>query len=141
MKIVLSGCGKIGRTVLENLLVEGHDITVVDNDTEVVRELNNIYDIMAVCGSATDHAMLSDAGVDKAELYIALTDSDELNMLSCFIARNMGAKHTIARIRNPEYNDSELGFLCQQLNLSMSVNPDLLAAQELYQILIRFFVR
>ncbi len=135
MRIIIVGCGKIGATVIESLLTEGHDIVAVDNDPEVIRRITNIYDVIGVCGSSTDYDTLAEAGVGKAELFAAITGADEVNMLSCFIAKKMGAAHTVARIRNPEYNDSSLGFIRQSLDLSMSVNPDLLAAQELYHIL------
>lgn len=135
MNVIIVGCGKIGTTVLASLLAEGHDIVAVDSDPEVISEISNIYDSMCVCGSGTDCDALSRAGVEDAELFVAATGSDELNMLSCFIASKMGARHTIARIRNPEYNDKSLGFLRQHLGLSLSFNPDLLAAQELFHIL------
>lgn len=135
MNIIIVGCGKIGTTVLSSLLAEGHDIVAVDSDPQVISEISNIYDSMCVCGSGTDCDTLTEAGVEKAELFVATTGSDELNMLSCFIAGKMGAKHTVARIRNPEYNAQSLGFMRQQLELSMSFNPDLIAAQELYHIL------
>lgn len=135
MKIIIVGCGKIGTTILSNLVAEGHDVVGIDSDSAVISEITNIYDAMGVCGNGADCETLSEAGVESAELFAAVTGSDELNMLSCFLAKRMGAKHTIARIRNPEYNDSSLGFMRQQLGLSMSVNPELLAAQELYNLL------
>lgn len=135
MKIIVVGCGKIGTTVIESLLREGHDIVAIDKDATVIRNLTDIYDVIGVCGSCTDYDTLSEAGVESAELFAAITGSDEVNMLSCFIARKMGAAHTTARIRNPEYNDNALSFLRQSLNLSMSVNPDALAAHDLYHIL------
>jgi len=97
--------------------------------------VTNIYDVMGVCGNGADSDALKEAGVADAELFIAVTGSDELNMLSCFLAKRLGAKHTIARIRNPEYNDSSLNFLKQELELSMAINPESLAARELYHIL------
>ncbi len=135
MKIVIVGCGKIGSTILSSLVAEGHDVVGVDNNADVIKEITNIYDAMGVCGNGADCETLSEAGVEGAELFAAVTGSDEVNMLSCFIAKRMGAKHTIARIRNPEYNDSSLGFLCQQLDLSMAINPELLTAHELYHLL------
>ena len=111
MKIIVVGCGKIGVTILERLLQEEHELVAIDNDPAVIEEITNIYDVMAVCGNGADSDTLAEADVDKAELFVAVTDSDELNMLSCFIARRMGAKHTIARIRNPEYNDQSLAFM------------------------------
>ena len=135
MNIIIVGCGKIGTTILSSLLAEGHDIVAVDSNPDVISEISNIYESMYVCGSGTDCDTLTEAGVANAELFVAVTGSDELNMLSCFIAKKMGAKHTIARIRNPEYNYKSLGFLRQQLDLSTSINPDLLAAEELFQVL------
>ena len=135
MNIIIVGCGKIGSTILSSLLAEGHDIVVVDSNPEVISEVSNIYDSMYLCGNGVDCDTLAEAGVENAELVVAVTGSDELNMLSCFVARKMGAKHTIARIRNPEYNDKSLSFMRQQLNLSTSINPDLLAAQELFHVL------
>ena len=135
MKIIIVGCGKIGTTILSSLLAEGHDIVAVDSNQDVVSEISNIYDSMYVCGNGVDCDTLSEAGVEKCDLFVAATGSDELNMLSCFIAKRMGAQHTIARIRNPEYNDKSLSFMRQQLDLSTSFNPDLIAAQELNHIL------
>lgn len=135
MNIIVVGCGKIGTTIVSTLVSEGHDVTVLDNKPQIITEITNIYDIIGVCGNATDCEALEEAGVDKADMFIAVTNSDELNMLSCFLAKKMGAKHTVARIRNPEYNDNSLSFMRQQLNLSMSINPELLVAQELYNIL------
>ena len=135
MRIIIVGCGKIGNTIVSSLVSEGHDVIAVDDDPDAIADITNTFDVMGVCGNGADCETLNEAEVEKAELLVAVTGSDEMNMLSCFIAKRMGAKHTIARIRNPEYNDSSLGFLCQQLDLSVSINPELLAAQELYNIL------
>lgn len=135
MNILVAGCGKIGTTIIASLVAEGHDVTAMDNDSAVLDDITNIYDVIGVCGNGADCETLEEAGVEKAELFVAVTGSDELNMLSCFMAKKMGAKHTIARIRNREYNDRSLGFMRQQLGLSMSINPELLAAQELFNIL------
>lgn len=135
MRIIVVGCGKIGTAILSSLVSEGHDVVVLDDDPEVVSNITNIYDVMGVCGNGADCETLEEAGVEKAQMFVAVTGSDELNMLSCFMAKKMGAEHTIARIRNPEYNDRSLGFMRQQLGLSMSINPELLAAQELFNML------
>lgn len=135
MNIIVAGCGKIGTAIVSTLVNEGHDITAMDNRPEVISEITNIYDVMCICGNAADCETLSEAGISKTDLFIAVTGSDELNMLSCFLAKKMGAKHTLARIRNPEYNDNSLGFMKQELNISMAINPELLMAQELYNIL------
>ena len=135
MDIIVAGCGKIGTALVQTLEKEGHNLTVIDTSAEVITEMTNIYDVMGVCGSATDCETLREAGVENARLFISVTASDELNMLSCYIAKRMGAHHTVARIRNPEYNDRSLGFLRGQLNISMAINPELLLAQELYNLL------
>ncbi len=135
MKILIVGCGKIGGTLLSSLVNEGHDIVAIDSNPAVITELTNIYDVMGICGNGVDSDILVEAGVAEADLFIAVTGSDEFNMLACFLARKMGADHTIARIRTPEYNDDSLSFMREQLELSLSINPDLLAAEELFNIL------
>lgn len=135
MKIIVSGCGKIGSTILASLVAEGHDVIAMDSDPAVVTEMTNIYDVMGVCGNSADCETLEEAGIGKVSLFIAVTPSDEINMLSCFLAKRMGAGYTIARIRNPEYNDASLDFMKRELGLSMAINPELLAARELFDIL------
>lgn len=135
MRIILVGCGKIGVALLSALVAEGHDVVAMDDRQPVLDELTNQYDVMCVCGNGADVETLQEAGVSRTDLFIAVTGSDELNMLMCFLAKRQGAAHTIARIRNPDYNDKSLGFLRQQLDLSMSINPELLTAQELHHIL------
>ena len=135
MRIILVGCGKIGVSLLGALVAEGHDVVAMDSRPDVLEELNNQYDIMCMAGNGADCEALSEAGVEKTDLFIAVTGSDELNMLMCFLAKRQGAHHTIARIRNPQYNDKSLGFLRQQLDLSMSINPELLTAAEMHHIL------
>ncbi len=135
MKIIISGCGKIGRTILASLVSEGHDIVAIDSDSAVLTEITNIHDVMGVCGNGADSDILTEAGVAGAEMFVAATGSDEMNMLSCFLARRLGAKNTIARIRSPEYNDRSLAFVRRELELSMAINPELLAAHELFNIL------
>lgn len=135
MKILVVGCGKIGTTIIDSLSAEGHDVTAIDRIPSVLEEITNIYDVMGVCGNGADHDVLKEAGVENADLFVAVTDSDDNNMLSCFLARRLGARHTIARIRNPEYNDQSLGFLKKNLGLSMAINPEQMAAQELHDLL------
>lgn len=135
MNIIIVGCGKIGCSIIESLVREGNDVVAIDDDPSVVEEVGNIYDVMCVCGNGADTETLEEAGVAKSDLFVAVTNSDELNMLACFVAEKMGAKHTIARIRKPEYNDKSLDFLSKQLNLTVSVNPEWMAAKELFNIL------
>lgn len=135
MKIVVVGCGKIGTAILENLTAEGHHVVVIDNNAAILEETTTIYDVIGVCGNGADCDILEEAGIKDAQLIVAVTDSDEMNMLCCFLASRMGAVHSIARIRNPEYNDNSLGFMLKHLELSMAINPELMAAKELYRLL------
>lgn len=135
MKIIIVGCGKIGTTLLSSLVAEGHDVIAVDDSPAALTEISDIYDIMCVCGNGADSDILIEAGAKNADIFAAVTGSDELNMLACFLAKRLGAKNTVCRIRNPEYNDQSLSFLRQQLQLSLSINPELLAAKEIFNIL------
>ena len=135
MRIVIAGCGKVGTAILANLVKEGHEVVAMDLSGAVIQELCNVYDVIGVVGNCTDCDVLTEAGIAEASLYVAATGSDEINMLSGFLARRMGARHTVARIRQPEYTDQSIGFMKQQLDLSVIINPDLLAAQELFNIL------
>lgn len=135
MKIIVVGCGKIGRTVIGSLVNEGHEVLAIDNSSETVEEVTNLYDVMSICGSGTDCDILMEAGVKNTDIFLAVTDSDELNMLSCYIARNLGAQNTIARIRDRAYTQDNLSFLQHQLGLSMSINPDRYAAHDIYNVL------
>jgi len=134
MKIIVVGCGKVGTTLIASLVSEGHDVIAIDNVPSIVSEITDVYDVMGLCGNGVECNTLIEAGVDRTELFIAVTGSDELNMLACFIAKKMGAKHTIARVRQPDY-DQNIGFMKQQLDISVIINPEMLAAQELYNVL------
>ncbi|MBQ0111116.1 MAG: Trk system potassium transporter TrkA, partial [Oscillospiraceae bacterium] len=133
--VIVAGCGKIGQNLIENLVKEGHNIVAVDRSGEVLSEVTDLYDITSVIGNAVDCDILSEAGIENCDIFIAMTGSDEFNMLSCYLAKKMGAKETIARIRNPEFNDKSLSFLRQHLFLSMSINPEALTAKDLYNTL------
>ena len=135
MNIIVVGGGKIGFSLVCELVKEGHDVTLIDSDSATVEEITNIYDCMGVCGNGVDCNVLESAGAKEADLLIAVTASDELNMLCCFLSREMGTKNTVARIRNPEYNGDSLAFMRHKLQLSMAINPEQLMAQELYNIL------
>ena len=131
MKIIIFGCGKIGRTIIESLVDEGHDFVAVDREKSVIDEVTDIYDVMGLCGNGVDSDTMTEAGVEDTELFIAVTGSDELNMLACFLAKKMGAKYTLARIRNPEYNDESLSIMKQYLDLSVALTPEKLVAKEI----------
>lgn len=135
MNILVVGCGKIGTTIVDSLSAEGHNVTAIDTLQQTVEAITNIYDVMGVCGNGADCDVMEEADVAHADMVVAVTGSDDTNMLCCLLARRLGAKHTVARIRNPEYNDRSLGFMKSQLNLSMAINPELMAARELLNIL------
>lgn len=134
MKIVIVGDGKIGSTLAEQLSSEGHDITVIDNNSSTLQQTNEDLDILCVEGNGATVATQKEAGVDVSDLLIAATTSDELNLLCCLVAKKLGAQHTIARVRNPEY-DGELSLISDDLGLSLSVNPELCCATEIARTL------
>ncbi|MBR5223701.1 MAG: Trk system potassium transporter TrkA [Clostridia bacterium] len=135
MKIIVNGCGKIGSTILANLVAEGHDVTAIDTNPEVIQKLTNIYDVIGVCGNGADSDVLTEANAKNNDLIISTANSDEINMLCCFLAKRMGTKNTVARVRNPEYNDKSLAFLRQNLEISLIINPELMASHELFNAL------
>lgn len=135
MNIIVVGCGKIGTTVLESLVAEGHDVTAVDVRSTALVDITNIHDVMTVCGNGADCETLAEAGAADADLLVATTGSDEVNMLCCHVAKKMGVSDTVARIRKPEFNDGSLMKMKELLNLSLSINPDRLAALEMYHVL------
>ena len=118
MKIIIVGCGKVGTTLAEQLNRENHDITLIDTNEEAIQNISDSADVM----------------IQDADLLIATTNSDELNMLCCLIAKKAGNCHTIARIRNPEYS-SEIRYIREELNLSLAINPELAAAREIARLL------
>ena len=135
MKIIVNGCGKIGTTILASLVNEGHDVTAIDTNPEVIQKLPNIYDVIGVCGNGADSDVLQEANAGSYDLLISTTASDEINMLTCFFAKKLGVENTVARVRNPEYNDKSLSFMKSQLDISLIINPELMAAQELFNVL------
>lgn len=134
MKIIIVGCGKVGLTLAERLNQENHDITLIDSDYNTVRTAADSLDVMAVTGNGAIYQVQMEAGIKEADLLIATTNSDELNILCCLIAKKTGNCHTIARIRNPEYS-AEVNFIREELNLSLSINPELAAAHEISRLL------
>ena len=134
VNIIIVGDGKVGAALAAQLSSEGHDITIIDSDPQVLSESIEKLDVMAVTGNGASMSVLREAGAGETGLLIAATSLDELNLLTCLTARKLGARHTIARIRNPEYSD-QLVALGEDLGLSLTVNPDQAAAQEAYQLL------
>lgn len=134
MKIIIVGCGKVGTTLAEQLNRENHDITLIDCDSEALQSISDSTDVMSVTGNGAVYQVQMEAGIKEADLLIATTNSDELNMLCCLIAKKAGNCYTIARIRNPEYS-AEINYIREELNLSLAINPELAAAREIARLL------
>ena len=134
MKIIVVGCGKVGAALTAQLSREGHDIAVIDVNAGVLTDISNNYDVMGLIGNGASHAVQMEAGIESADLLIAATDSDELNLLCCLIAKKAGGCNTIARVRNPVYN-GEIDFIKEELGLSLTVNPEYAAATEAARVL------
>ncbi len=134
MQIIIVGCGNVGTTLTEQLSSEEHNITVIDLEKNRLQNLINSYDAMGVIGNGISFAVQKEAGVEEADLLIAVTGSDEVNLLCCLIARKAGGCHTIARVRNPIYN-MEIGYIKDELGLSMIINPEYTAAEEMTRLL------
>lgn len=134
LSIIIVGCGKVGRTLVEQLSKEGHDITIIDKKAEMIEQLTNLYDIMGIEGNGASYSIQKEAGIEDADLIIAVTDSDELNLLCCTIATQVGNCAAIARVRNPDYS-KEVGYIRDKLGLAMIINPEYEAALEIANIL------
>ena len=134
MKIVIVGCGNVGTALVEQLSGEGHNITVVDEKEELVQAITNTYDIMGIIGNGAVYSVQLEAGVGEADLLIAVTGQDELNLLCCLIARKAGGCHTIARVSNPVYY-KEIAFIKEELGLSLVINPQYAVAMEIARLL------
>lgn len=134
MQIIIVGCGNVGTTLAEQLSSEGHNIAVIDMNRQRLQNLSNSFDVMGVDGNGVSFAVQKEAGVEQADLLIAVTGSDEVNLLCCLIARKTGGCHTIARVRNPIYN-LEINYIKEELGLSMVINPEFAAAVEMSRLL------
>jgi len=133
MDIIIVGCGKVGIALAE-VLSEEHNVTMIDKDENLINAAINDFDIMGIAGNCLQTNVLEEANVDKANLFIAVTTSDEVNILSCLIAKRMKARHCIARVRSPEF-EKQLVFMREELGISMMVNPDYNAANEIAKVL------
>ena len=134
MRIIIVGDVKLGYTLATHLSQENHEVVIIDKNEEALRRAGEALDVLCVKGSGASVQVLREAGVGQADLLIAVTTSDEMNMVCCLMGRKLGAEHTIARIRDPEYA-SELDMLRKELGLAMVINPEEAAAQEIARIL------
>ena len=134
MKIVLVGGGKVGTALARQLSEEGHNVTVIDTNKARVEHIGESYDVMSILGNGSSIITLSEAGVEEADVFIAVTGSDELNLLCCMFAKKAGHCHAIARVRNPSYSH-ELDFIKKQIGISAIINPEMAAAKEISHLL------
>ena len=134
MQIIIIGCGKVGRTLAEQLQEEESDITLVDVSSTVINSLQDDIDAMGIVGNGASINTLMEAGIENADILIAVTGSDEMNLLCCLIAQKTGHCQTIARVRNPIYG-KEIAFIKERLGVTMIINPELAAAQEISRLL------
>lgn len=134
MNIIVAGCGNVGYTLAEQLNSEGHEITLIDTDAERLQFVVDTLDIQGVAGDGTSYYTLMDAGIEDADLFIAVTNEDEINMLGCLMAKKLGNCKTIARVRNPQYYE-DIKYIKEELGLSMYVNPEREAAYEMSRLI------
>lgn len=134
LNIIIVGCGKVGATLIEQLSKEGHDITIIDTNYNKIQEITNQYDIIGLTGNGASYSVQMEAGIKNADLIISVTGSDELNLLCCTIASQVGKCASIARVRTPDYS-KEVNYLRNRLGLALIINPELEAAKEIAHIL------
>ena len=134
MNVIIVGCGKVGRTIAEQLQQEDIDLTLVDTNESKINDLSDDIDALGIVGNGASINTLMEAGIENAHILIAVTGSDELNLLCCLIAQKAGSCHTIARVRNPVYSQ-EINFIKERLGVSLFINPELAAAQEISRVL------
>ena len=134
LSIIIVGCGKVGVTLVEQLSREGHDITVIDRNRELVEYISGTYDVMGVVGNGASYSIQKEAGIENTDLIIAVTESDELNLLCCTVAKRVANCSAIARVRTPDYSQ-DVSYLQERLGLAMIFNPELESAREAARML------
>lgn len=134
MQIIIVGAGKIGSAVAAQLAREGHDIAIIEENGATLENVLESVDVAAICGTGADSRILKEAKVERCDLLIALTESDEENLIICLLGKKLGAKNTIARVRSPEYSEA-VPVIAEDLGLSMAINPEREAAMEIARIL------
>ncbi len=134
MEIFIVGGGEIGKALAVQLSRDGYELTIIDREESVVNSIGNTVDVISYQGNGASYTTLKELGADKADIFIAVTESDELNILSCLTAHMMGAKHAIARVRDVDYAGQNR-FYRDKLGLSMTINPELATAMEIFRLL------
>ena len=130
MKIVIAGAGVVGESLCSELSAEGNDVILIEKVEKILNRLVETYDITGLVGNGASYETLLEAGTDTADIFIAATESDELNIISSIVAKKIGTKFTIARVRNPEYS-SNMQFVRKELGISFMINPELEAAKSI----------
>lgn len=134
LSIIIVGCGKVGMTLVERLTKEGHDISVIDKNASKIQNVTSMYDVYGVVGNGASFTVQMEAGIEHADILISVTDSDELNLLCCLVAKRAGDCEVIARVRTPDYSE-EAAYLKEKLELAMMINPEQEAANAIARIL------
>lgn len=134
MQIIIVGCGKVGSALAAKLSNEDHNVTAIDTNAERLRHLTDVYDVMGICGNGTDYQILERADIQNADILIAVTYSDEVNLLCCVLAKRASSCRTIARVRNPIYSTGR-DYIRRELGLAMTINPEHAAAREIIRLL------
>ena len=134
MRVIIVGAGRVGRSICEQLCRENHDIVVIDSDANKINTITTEADVMGIVGNGASYYVQKEAGIDDANLLIAVTGSDEVNLLCCLFAQKSGNVETIARVRNHQYRE-ELGYIKEELGLALTINPEYAAACEISRIL------
>ena len=134
MNIIIVGCGKVGYAIASQLTDEGHEITLIDSDSEKLKRASSSLDTLGIVGNGTVYSVLLEAGIKTADVFIAVTDKDEVNLLACVIAKKARTCHTIARVKSHAYYD-EISFLSEELGISFSFNPESMTANEISKLI------
>ncbi len=134
MNIIIVGAGKVGEALIENLSKENHNIIVIDEKADLVEKLVDTYDIIGTVGNGAAYDVQINAGIGRTDMLIAVTNSDEVNILCCILGKKLGAVYTVARVRNPEYL-SQMEFMRDEIGINMIINPEYEAANDIFRIL------
>ena len=133
MKIVIVGGGKVGEVLCRELTSGANDIVLIDKNPVIVERMMNKFDIMGIVGNGASYDIQQEAGVANADIFLAVSEMDEINIIAAILAKKIGAEYTVARVRNPEYSQ-QLNFVRESLGISLLINPELSAARDIFKI-------
>lgn len=135
MRVVIVGAGKVGFNIAQMLSMEGHDVVIIEKNEERLQIVEDHLDIQTICGSGSNCGVLEEAGIRESRLFISVTEADELNMVACALAKQYGVPKTIARIRNPEYVESDRHVSLSKMGIDLIINPERVTALEIMKLL------